>query len=275
MAATDAKPVPIKGSAFRITFPIFDSDGDLVTGATGLDSEVSKDGADFIDCTNEAVEITGSGIYYLDLTAEEMTADCVVTVVKTTTTGAKTAPIILYPVEINDIPVQTAAIASSVTAEIKSGLATTADLTPIAKSSELNNLVKSTELAPLAKETTLDTVNTAVNYITANTDTLINRLTSDRASNLDNLDIAVSDVSAVGASGVARTLKFVDSNGNPAINAGVWLTTDSAGLDAKRGTLYTNDSGEVTFIVDIGSTWFVWCDSDDVNFTNPTLWEVQ
>lgn len=98
MASTDAKPLPIKNAAYRITFPIFDADGDLVTGATALDSEVSLDGGTFADCTNEATEIaTASGMYYLDLTAAEMNADTVVIIIKTTSSGAKTTPIVLYP----------------------------------------------------------------------------------------------------------------------------------------------------------------------------------
>jgi hypothetical protein len=103
MASTDAKPYPAKNAAFRVHFPIFDADGDLVTGATGLDSEISKDGGTFADCTNEATEIaTASGIYYLDLTSTEMNADCVCIIVKTTSSGAKTTPIFLYPQEAGD-----------------------------------------------------------------------------------------------------------------------------------------------------------------------------
>jgi len=106
MAASDAKPYPKKNEAFRVTFPIFDDDGDLVSGAAGLDSEISKDGGTFVDCTNEATEIaTSSGMYYLDLTATEMNADTVTIIVKTSTSGAKTTPIVMYPVEDGDIPV--------------------------------------------------------------------------------------------------------------------------------------------------------------------------
>lgn len=106
MAAGDAKAIPVKAAALRITFPIFDADGDLVTGATGLDSEISKDGGTFADCTNEATEIaTSSGMYYLDLTATEMNADTVAIIVKTTTSGAKTTPIVLYTAarNVNDL----------------------------------------------------------------------------------------------------------------------------------------------------------------------------
>lgn len=106
MASTDAKPVPQKNVAYRVTFPILDADGDLVTGASGLDSEVSKDGGTFADCTNEATEIaTSSGVYYLDLTSTEMNADTVAVIVKTSSSGAKTTTIVMYPEEAGDIRV--------------------------------------------------------------------------------------------------------------------------------------------------------------------------
>jgi hypothetical protein len=115
MVASDAKPFPLKNTAYRITFPILDADGDLVAGAAGIDSEISKDGAIFSDCTNEAAEIaTASGMYYLDLSAAEMNADTVGIIVKTTTSGAKTTPIVLYPVENTDIPVNVKAIGDTV-----------------------------------------------------------------------------------------------------------------------------------------------------------------
>jgi hypothetical protein len=105
MAATDAMAVPKKNTAYRHTFVILDADGDPVSGAAGLDSEVSKDGAAFADCTNEATEIGTSGFYYLDLTATEMNADTVAVRVQTSTSGAKTEPIILYPEKAGDIRV--------------------------------------------------------------------------------------------------------------------------------------------------------------------------
>lgn len=110
MASTDARPIPIKNTAFRAVFPILDADGDLVTGATGLDSEVSKDQGTFADCTNEATEIaTSSGMYYLDLTSTEMNADCVAVIVKTSSSGAKTTVLVFYPVEAGDIDVDVTA----------------------------------------------------------------------------------------------------------------------------------------------------------------------
>lgn len=89
---------PVYGVPWGVVFPILDADGDLVTGATGLDSERSLNADTFADCTNEATEIaTSSGTYYLLLTAAEMTADVVVVIVKTSTSGAKTTTLTFYP----------------------------------------------------------------------------------------------------------------------------------------------------------------------------------
>lgn len=116
MASTDARPIPIKNTAYRVTFPILDADGDLVTGASSLDSEISKDAGTFADCTNEATEIaTSSGMYYLDLTSTEMNADCVAIIVKTATSGAKTVPIVLYPQETGDIKVDVTSLNGNAT----------------------------------------------------------------------------------------------------------------------------------------------------------------
>ena len=117
MAASDSTAIPIKGQAYRVYFPILDADGDLVSGATGLDSEISKDGGTFTDVTAEATEIaTSSGMYYLDLTAAEMNADTTILIVKTTTSGAKTTPMVLYPAEPTDIIVNVKAISDDTTA---------------------------------------------------------------------------------------------------------------------------------------------------------------
>jgi hypothetical protein len=134
MAATDASPIPVKNQAYRVTFPILDADGDLVTGATGLDSEISKDGGTFVDCTNEATEIaTASGMYSLDITATEMNADTVAIIVKTTSSGAKTTPMILYPNKSGGLAVNVTAWAGTATATtnvaLKNTLAKTTDVT--------------------------------------------------------------------------------------------------------------------------------------------------
>jgi len=98
MAAGDGLPFPVYNCAYRVTFPILDADGDLVTGATTPDSKISQDGGTFADATNEATEIaTASGMYYLDLAYTEMDTCCTAIIVKCATSGAKTTPIVLYP----------------------------------------------------------------------------------------------------------------------------------------------------------------------------------
>lgn len=104
MAASDGQPWPVKNKAWCVVFPILDADGDLVTGAADLDSEISKDLGAFTDCTSEATEIaTSSGVYYLNLSATEMNADVVSIIVKTSTPGAKTTVLTVYPVEIKEL----------------------------------------------------------------------------------------------------------------------------------------------------------------------------
>lgn len=98
VAAGDGHEFPIYAGRFRITFPLLDADGDLVTGASTPDSEVSIDGGTFADCTNEMTELaTNSGIYRLDLTAAEMTGKTIAIIAKSATSGMKTTPIILNP----------------------------------------------------------------------------------------------------------------------------------------------------------------------------------
>ena len=94
----NALPYPVYGVPFTVVFPMLDADGDLVTGATTPDSEISKNGDTFADCTNEATEIaTSSGMYYLTLTGTELTADIAAIISKSATSGMKTTPIVLYP----------------------------------------------------------------------------------------------------------------------------------------------------------------------------------
>jgi len=92
-------PYPIYSLPYTFVFPVLDADGDLVTGGTSdtPDSELSKNGDTFTDCT-EAVEIaTASGMYYISLTAAEMTCNVGALIFKTATAGTKTTPIVFYP----------------------------------------------------------------------------------------------------------------------------------------------------------------------------------
>lgn len=115
----NALPYPIYGVPYGVTFPMLDADGDLVTGATTPDAEVSKNGDTFADCTNESTEIaTSSGVYYLLLTGTEMTADVVTVIAKSATAGMKTTVITLYPRKLVPIRTGTAADDGSGTGDI-------------------------------------------------------------------------------------------------------------------------------------------------------------
>jgi hypothetical protein len=103
MASTDARPVPIKNTAYRHYFHYWKTDSTMLTSITGADTEVSKDGGTFTDCTNEFTEIGTSGPGYIDLTSTEMNADSVVIKSTCTNTGAVPYIYYLYPEEAGDI----------------------------------------------------------------------------------------------------------------------------------------------------------------------------
>jgi hypothetical protein len=86
-----------KNTACRIVFPILDTTGKPLTGATGADSEVSLDGGNFGDITDEVHEIaTNSGIYYLDLTAGETNGDVVAIQTKVSNATGTTTVLVFY-----------------------------------------------------------------------------------------------------------------------------------------------------------------------------------
>lgn len=203
MAASDARYFALKNTALRVTFPIYDNTGALVSGAAGLDSEVSIDGADYVDCTNEAVEIgPSSGTYRLDLTSGELNGDTIAILVKTSTTDAKTTVLVVYPIStssavlgVNAVSIASGAItatviatdaidgdaiAASAVSEIQSGLATASSLTTV--------------------EGKVDTVDTVVDAIKAKTDNMpaAPAATGDIPTAVQNADALLKrDMSAV------------------------------------------------------------------------------
>jgi hypothetical protein len=225
MASTDATAIPVKNQAYRVTLPIWDADGDLVTGATGLDSEVSKDGGTFTDCTNEATEIaTSSGMYFLDLTSTEMNADTVAIIVKTSSSGAKTTPIILYPQEAGDIKVNATywngtAVSSPATAGI-----------PDVNVKNMNNVAA----------TSITTVNAnvgttqPVNYTGTGASALVKSDMVDVAGAAVSTSTAQLGVNAVNVGGTAQTGR--DIGASVLISAG----TGTGQLDVTSGVIKAN-----------------------------------
>jgi len=106
-ARNNALPYPVYGLPYVISFPLLDADGDPVS-PSAPDSEISKNGDTFADCTNEAVEIaTSSGICYLSLTGTELTTD--LATIRVQSTGAKTTVLALYPRKLVSIRAGTSA----------------------------------------------------------------------------------------------------------------------------------------------------------------------
>jgi len=171
MAATDARPVPIKNTAYRIYLPLRDSAGALVSAATTPDSEVSLDGASFADCTNEVTEIGTTGNYYLDLTAAEMNADAVILQVKSA--DIITAVMTIYPEEAGDINV-TVDSSNDKTGYSISGTKTTLDALNDISTAQVNAEVDTAiSDAALATAASLATVDTNVDAILVDTGTTI------------------------------------------------------------------------------------------------------
>lgn len=99
MAQTDAVPQPKRAAAYRVYYPLYLTTGALVSTATSIDTEVSKDGGSFTDCTNEWTEVGTTGNGYIDLTASEMTANNVN--LKTTFSNTNNMPAV-----VNIVPTQ-------------------------------------------------------------------------------------------------------------------------------------------------------------------------
>ncbi len=82
---------------------------------------------------------------------------------------------------------------------------------------------------------------------------------------------AVEASNLLGPGGVATTITVHDALGNPIDGVAVWITSDAAGTDTIAGTLHTNASGQVTFMLDHDAgPWYAWRQKSGYDdFTNP------
>ena len=127
-----ALPFPVRAGKFTLPLVFLDADGDPISPGT-LDSEISKDGGAFSDCSNE-VTYVGNGFGYLTLTETEMDCSVAGVVVKGDTVGYKNtvatiSPRVLPPVHSGtavSIPSSTsitlAATANAITGSAYTGL---------------------------------------------------------------------------------------------------------------------------------------------------------
>ncbi len=97
-------------------------------------------------------------------------------------------------------------------------------------------------------------------------------LLSDHDSDITSQIGGIGGQTGPGSTSYIITIQ--DGSGNPITGAEVWISTDQAGSTVVAGTLVTNDSGQVTFLLDSGVTYYAWRDSADYNFTNPQQFTV-
>ena len=153
-------------TATYIVFPIKKSDGSLLSGAAGLDSQVdgwsdSSAPNGFTDCTNEATEIGSTGFYYLSMTASELNNDYVIVVIKSSTTGA-----IPQVVLINTVCYDT------ITSDLQQIPQEIQDVSDAAWSGPADILTELQEIVNDLHDTDLPAVKTATAAIKAKTDNL-------------------------------------------------------------------------------------------------------
>ncbi len=61
------------------------------------------------------------------------------------------------------------------------------------------------------------------------------------------------------------TLTFTKEGSVPIADADVWITSDAGGDNVVAGTLQTDSSGQVTFLLDAGSTYYSFLQKDGIN----------
>ncbi|MDO8675544.1 MAG: hypothetical protein Q7K71_05445 [Candidatus Omnitrophota bacterium] len=241
-----------KNVATRIVFPIVDADGDTVTGAAGLDSEIDEfaDGSNptgFADCTNEATEIGTTGIYYLSLTATELNQDYVAIQIKTTTSGAKTQHIL-----IRTIAGDPKAAATVTTAGNSIDVASTGEVG--IDFSNVKNATGSTTLSNI----TIPTVTDVTNAVGVKTGTGANQL--DVTSGRIKADTVYWNGSAVATPDTAGypkvTIKFGTGAGEVSLLSGavtVGTNTDKTGYTVSTVSDKTGYSLTQTFPTNFSS----------------------
>lgn len=72
------------------------------------------------------------------------------------------------------------------------------------------------------------------------------------------LDAAISGVGGATGSGADSTTITLTVSSVALPDASVWITLDSAGTTVVAGTLTTDDDGQAIFLLDAGSTYYLW-----------------
>ena len=105
----------------------------------------------------------------------------------------------------------------------------------------------------------------------------ITGLQADVTTILGRADVATSTrlstvnyIASVGSGAISYVVTVTQPDGTtPISGCSVWITTDSGGSNTIAGPLYTNTSGNATFLLAAGS-YYLWRTIPGWNFTNPT-----
>jgi hypothetical protein len=240
MASTDARPVPLKNTAYRHYFCIRKNDGTIITSWDTPDSELSLDGGTMSDATNEAMEIaTNSGCGYIDLTAPEMDYDSVVLKVTVANTDAVPYVVTFFPEEAGDIR-------ANVTEWNDVALATTNPL-PNAAANAAGGLLIST-----AGSLDMDAMNTNINDIETDTSTTLPATLTTIESKIDTVDTEVGLVLEDTGTTLPGTLTTMDGKLDTIDTEVGDILADTADMQPKLGTI-TDLGGGATVAANLSS----------------------
>ena len=250
MASTDAKAVPIKGQAYRVTFPVFASDGALSLGQTLL-SQISIDAASAIYGARPVEISANMGLYYLDLTAAEMNGQTIAIVATPSGGGSgasvavRSVPIVLYTqgptsafyaqvMSVDATPLD--GIASTVWASSSRSLSTFGNIvnavwaTPTRTLSALDDLTLSTSAVSKISANVWATPSRAltdwtgiVNAVWATPSRTLTSLGSDTITADTLADSATGEMAAIIWATASRTLSSFGTLQGDVVNA-VWAT---------------------------------------------------
>ncbi len=235
-SAADAHPYPIYNARYRVVFPILDADGDLVTAAASLDSELSQDQGTFADATNEATEIaTSSGMYYLDLIATELDTRSTAIIVKTATAGAKTTPMTLYPKRLPVIRTGTAQAGAASTITLDSGASANDDF-------YVGCIVNITNDSPAG---VLGQARFITDYVGSTKVATIEGTWGTNPSSASTFEVLLTEEACSLVAWAGQPVSDPNSNGHPKVDLSLWKGTVpnnlvSARVDASVGAMATD-----------------------------------
>jgi hypothetical protein len=121
--------------------------------------------------------------------------------------------------------------------------------------------------------TTVQTVVGSSDATLANQNTIISTIKDILVDTGTTLPAQITALTITAGSGSETYVATVQTAGVPVAGVECWVSTDIAGTNVVAGTETTDDFGNVTFYLDVGS-YYLWRDSTTDSFPNPTAFTV-